>query len=149
MECRHDRCLNYPAIIRTLSVLLILLLPLLLCAPQTMHFYKRREEFEVLLAIGRTRRQISRMIAAECLLITLAAGAFVTLLCPLSVFFVQACIYFLELPFVLSDFDTGAYFFMIVFVMLCSALSYLTATRYLSAKSGKKQRKEPIRHDRS
>ena len=138
---------NYPAIIRTLSILLILLLPLLLCAPQTMHFHKRREEFEVLLAIGRTRRQIARMIAAECLLITLAAGAFVTLLCPLSVFCVQAGIYFLELPFVLSDFDTGAYFFMIVFVMLCSALSYLTATRYLSAKSGKKQRKEQIRHD--
>ena len=122
---------NYPAIIRTLSVLLILLLPLLLCAPQTMHFHKRRDEFEVMLAIGRTRRQVKMAIALECLLITLAAGSFVTLICPLSVFCIQAAIYFLELPFVLSDFDGRAYLFMIVFVMLCTAASFLTAARHL------------------
>ena len=132
---------NYPAIIRTLSILLILLLPLLWCAPQTMHFYKRREEFEVMAAVGRTRGMLRRTIAAECLLITLAAGAFVALLCPFSVFCIQAAIYFLELPFVLSNFDTRAYLFMIVFVMICSALSYLTAARYLSAGGDKKTKK--------
>ena len=142
---------NYPAIIRTLSILLILLLPLLLCAPQTMHFHKRREEFEVLLAVGRTRRQIAHMIATECLLITLASGSFVTLLCPLSVFCVQAAIYFLELPFALSGFDTRAYLFMIVFVMLCTAVSYLTATRHIAppVRKNKKTRKEQPRHDRT
>ena len=128
---------NYPAIIRTLSILLILLLPLLLCAPQTMHFHKRREEFEVMLAIGRTRRQVKTAIALECLLITLAAGSFVTLLCPLSVFCIQAAIYFLELPFVLSDFDGRAYLFMIVFVMLCTAVSFLTAARHLVSPTRK------------
>lgn len=132
---------NYPAIIRTLSILLILLLPLLWCAPQTMHFHKRQEEFEVMAAVGRTPAQLRRMIATECMLITLASGAFVTLLCPFAVLCVQAAIYFLELPFVLSDFDTGAYLFMIVFVMICSALSYLTAARYLSGKGGKKAKK--------
>jgi hypothetical protein len=132
---------NYPAIIRTLSILLILLLPLLWCAPQTMHFYKRREEIEVMAAVGRTRGMLRRTIAAECLLITLAAGAFVALLCPFSVFCIQAAIYFLELPFVLSNFDTRAYLFMIVFVMICSALSYLTAARYLSAGGDKKTKK--------
>jgi hypothetical protein len=54
---------------------------------------------------------------------------------------VQAAIYFLELPFVLSNFDTKAYLFMIVFVMICSALSYLTAARYLSGRGGKKVKK--------
>lgn len=132
---------NYPAIIRTLSILLILLLPLLWCAPQTMHFHKRQEEFEVMCAVGRTRVQIRRMIALECLLITLASGIFVALLCPFSVLCIQAAIYFLELPFVLSDFDAKAYLFMIFFVMLCSALSYLTAARYLSGRGNKKAKK--------
>ena len=40
-----------------------------------------------------------------------------------------------------SSFDTKAYLFMIVFVMICSALSYLTAARYLSGRGGKKVKK--------
>lgn len=134
---------NYPAIIRTLSILLILLLPLLLCAPQSMHFHKRREEFEVMLAVGRTRRQVKAAIALECLLITLAAGISVTLFCPLSVLCIQAAVYFLELPFVLSDFDERAYLFMIAFVMLCTAVSFLTAARRLlpSARKPAKAKK--------
>ena len=131
---------NYPAIIRVLSILLILLLPLLWCSPQMMHFHKRREEFEVMTAIGRTRGYLRRMIALECLLITLAAGAFVTLLCPFSVLCIQAAIYMLELPFVLSDFDTRAYLFMIIFVMFCSALSFLTAARQLTAPTRKRKK---------
>lgn len=131
---------NYPAIIRVLSVLLILLLPLLWCAPQTMHFHKRREEFSVMRAVGRTSGQLRRMIATECLLITLAAGGFVALLCPFSVFCMQAAVYMLELPFHTTDFDMRAYLFMIFFVMLCSALSFLTASRHLIEKSPKQKK---------
>ena len=91
-------------------------------------------------AIGRTRGYLRRMIALGCLLITLAAGAFVTLLCPFSVLCIQAAIYMLELPFVLSDFDTRAYLFMIIFVMFCSALSFLTAARQLTAPTRKRKK---------
>ena len=118
---------NYPAIIRILSFMLILLLPLLWCSPQVMHFRKRREEFTVMEAVGRTGRQLRRMIAAECAIITISAGTFVALLCPFSVLCVQAAIYMMELPFEVSDFDTRAYLFMIAFVMLTSALSFLAA----------------------
>ena len=129
---------NYPAIIRLLSVMLILLLPLLWCSPQRMHFHKRQEEFIAMDAVGRTPRQLRRMIAAECLMITLAAGAFVALLCPLSVLCVKAAIYMMELPFETSAFDTGAYLFMILFVMLCSALSFLLCARQITPKKTKK-----------
>ena len=133
---------NYPAIIRLLSILLILLLPLLWCSPQMMHFHKRREEFYVMSAVGRSTGQLIRMIAAECAMITLAAGGFVALLCPFALFCVQAAIYMMELPFALSDFDTQAYLFMIFFVMLCSTLSFLTAARQLFPKKMKKDPNE-------
>ena len=132
---------NYPAIIRILSVLLILLLPLLWCSPQMVHFSQRQKEFSVMSAVGRTGGQLKRMVAAECLLVTLAAGIFVALLCPFSVLCVQAAIYFLELPFETSGFDTRAYLFMIVFVMLCSALSFLAASRRIAPRAPKKTRK--------
>ena len=64
----------------------------------------------------------------------------VRLLCPFSVFCIQAAIYMMKLPFEISDFDMRAYLFMIVFVMLCSALSFLTALPQFAEK-GRKESK--------
>jgi hypothetical protein len=133
---------NYPAIIRLLSILLVLLLPLLWCSPQMMHFHKRREEFYVMGAVGRDTKQQRRMIAAECTMITLAAGTFVALLCPFTLFCVQAAIYMMELPFATSGFDVRAYLFLIFFVMLCSAFSFLMASRQLFPPKPKKETNE-------
>ncbi|MBO7176181.1 MAG: ABC transporter permease [Clostridia bacterium] len=133
---------NYPAIIRLLSILLVLLLPLLWCSPQMMHFHKRREEFYVMGAVGRDTKQQRRMIAAECTMITLAAGIFVALLCPFTLFCVQAAIYMMELPFTTSGFDVRAYLFLIFFVMLCSAFSFLMASRQLFPPKPKKETNE-------
>ena len=120
---------NYPAIIRILSVMLILLLPLLWCAPQLVHFRKRRDEFAAMDAVGKTSGQMRGMIAAECVLVTLAAGAFVALLCPLMMLGVHLAISTMELPFVLSGFDVSAYLFMIGFVMVCAVISFLAGYR--------------------
>lgn len=116
---------NYPAIIRLLGVLLILLLPLLWCAPQLVHFRKRRDEFAAMEAIGKTPAALRAMIAAEGVLVTLGAGAFVALLCPFAMLCIRAAITTMELPFTPVAFDVRAYLLMIAFVMLCAMLSFL------------------------
>lgn len=135
---------NYPAIIRTLSVMLILLLPLLWCAPQLVHFRKRRDEFAAMDAVGKTSGQMRGMIAAECVLVTLAAGAFVALLCPLMILGVHLAITTMELPFALSGFDVRAYLFMIVFVMICAVISFIAGYRgvHPTRRIEKKQKKQ-------
>lgn len=134
---------NYPAIIRILSVMLILLLPLLWTAPQLVHFRKRRDEFAAMDAVGKTSGQMRGMIAAEALLVTLAAGAFVALLCPLMMLCVKLTVTTMELPFVLSGFDVRAYLFMIVFVMVCAVISFVAGYRGVCARprAGRKHKK--------
>jgi len=141
-----DNC-QYNSVARALATILLLSVPFIWFCPQFNFYSKRKNDLEILCAIGQPRRVILQIMMAEGLQLALMSALASLILCPIFTVATFEFLKFNGFPFAYSHLDPWALVAALIYSAVCAFLA--TAVNYpiLFVKSNGKNKRFDLSND--